>query len=159
MSDDHATGTVEPEARQESFRICRDEIQHEYSILGNRLNSYITSQSFLATGYAIAMGNNNSWWGHTFRLVFPLTLCLLGILLSVRAHPGIVGACHAIKLWHGRQNQLLDGGGFPDYVLFTTEEYKRAQSRSLYFSQAAAWIFAVGWVVFLLLAIWVFNQP
>jgi len=147
---DQASGQ---ENAAESFRVCREEIQHEYSILSNRLSSYITSQSFLVTGYAISLGASISGLRNDLRLVFSASLCLLGIALSVRAMPGIAGASRVIELWHGRQSELLASQALPGYQVMLGEEYRQIQKRSLDFSKASVWLFGCGWVVFLAVAI------
>ncbi len=139
----------------ESFRVVRDEIHHEYSILSDRLSSYITSQSFLMTGFAISLANGNPVWGYAFRTIFPTALCLLGVLLSIRAHPGIAGACRVIGLWHSRQSELLATEDLTDYRVMATKEYRSIQRQSLSFSVAAPWMFGVAWVGFLGLALWI----
>jgi hypothetical protein len=143
------------ESTVESLRVCRDEIQHEYTILSNRLSSYITSQAFLASGYAVSMGNNVPTWGHLIRMVLPLTLGVLGVLLSLRALPGISGASRVIEMWHERQYALMAACEFADYAVMQAPEYRAIQSRGLAFSKAAVWAFGAGWVVLISLAAWI----
>ena len=117
------------DVKLEKLRFYRAEIQHEFNLLSNRVNAYITSQSFLVVGFALAMSNLNPHWGSLFRLIFPLALALLGIAPSIQAWPGIRGACDSIG--HGR---------------------------SLWFAECCPWIFAIGWSVFGILALLRFSK-
>jgi len=140
---------------QQSFRVCRNEIQHEYGVLATRLNSYITSQAFLVPGYAVSMGNANPYWGPTFSLYFPLLLCLVGGLLTVRAHPGISGVCTIITEWHKRQDDLFDtGADLDDYVVLKRQSVRGIHDSNLYFAQTSTWIFGLAWFLMAILAIY-----
>jgi hypothetical protein len=88
------------------LRFIRSEDQSEWSLLSNRLSSYITSQSFLVSAYTISMGNGNPKWGDRFTLVFPLLLAAVGVLVTVFAYPGITSASEVIQLWHKKQSRL-----------------------------------------------------
>jgi len=147
--------THDDEARiLESFRVCRSELQHEYDILSSRLTSFITSQAFLVSAYAISMGNMTPT-GPQFRLVFPLILSIVAILLSLRAHPGIVGACNIISRWHERQGELFaKGAGLSDYFVLRKDDVKEIHERNLWFAQTSPWIFGIAWLLMALLAIY-----
>ena len=148
--------TPEPSASRilESFLACRSELHHEYGVLTNRLNSYITSQAFLVSGYAISMGNMNPVMGHSFRLWFPLLLSAVAVMLSFRAQPGIVAACNVISRWHLRQAELFDlGRGLEDYGPIDHDPNKAIHDRNLLFAQTSPWIFGVAWVLMAVIAI------
>jgi hypothetical protein len=137
-----------------AFRLCRDEVKHEQDVLTGRLSSYITSQSFLVSAYAVAMGNPNHVWGATFSLAFPSVLCMVGFLLSVRAHPGIADASHIIQRWHVRQDELL--AKYPElsfYEMLQGENMARMRARDQKFAQAAAYLFAITWIAFAVLSV------
>ena len=139
----------------ESFRVCREEIHHEYDILSARLNSYITSQAFLVSGYAISMGNSVPGTSSTFRLAFPLILSAAAILLSLRALPGIVGACTVIAQWHDRQSTLFEKGvGLADYEVLRRTNVREVHERHLWFATTSPWIFIAAWVLMAGLAIY-----
>lgn len=142
----------------ETFRFIRAEIQHEYNVLGNRLTSYITSQSFLFTTYGVSMQNQNQDWGVAFRLLFPLIVCSVGLLTSLRAQPGILSACLILDKLHERQYRLYDD---PDVTRLDSLDptwMREVHTRSLKFSVAAAYIFGIAWVALLCLAVWVFAH-
>ncbi len=137
-----------------AFRICRDEVKHEQDVLSGRLSSYITSQSFLVSAYAVSMGNLNPKWGGDFRLAFPIVLCLVGFLLSVRAQPGITDASTIIGRWHLRQDELLEQ--HPDlafYEMLHGSRTERLRARDQWFALAAGYIFAAAWVAFGILSL------
>ena len=142
---------------EQAFKVCRDEIKHEYGVLANRLNSYITSQAFLVSGYAISMGNMNPAWGSNFRLWFPLLLTVLGAMLSIRAHPGIAGVCSVIEHWHKKQDEIFASGAALDqYSVLRHDRVRIIHDGNLWFAQTATWIFGAAWVVMAGMAIFLF---
>ncbi len=150
----------EQERAERAFRICRDEVKHEYGVLANRLNSYITSQAFLVSGYAISMGNMNPIWGSSFRICFPLLLAVLGLVLSFRAHPGIAGVCSVIQHWHWKQDDIFQSGASLDeYSVLRHVRVKEAHDGNLLFAQTATWIFGTAWVVMAGFAVYFFYLP
>jgi hypothetical protein len=114
----------------EIYRMCREEGKHEFDILAGRLNTFMTSQAFLVSAYAVSMNNTNESWGHAYKMTFPTLLSLMGLILSARAVPGIIAACGMIHHWHNRQDGLL------------------ASDRDIWFAQTSPYIFGVAWVVF-----------
>ncbi len=138
------------------FRFCREEIKHEYNVLGNRLTSYITSQSFLFTTYGVSMANPNPVWGPTFRLLFPLIVCTVGILTSIRAQPGIRSACEILDSLHERQYKLYDDPDVRQLDPLDRDWMVHVHTDSLKFSAAATYIFGLAWVALLGLAAWVY---
>ena len=98
---------VPPREKIEKLQYYRQENRHEWNLLSSRVSSYITSQSFLVTAYAVAMGNQNSKWGNWFTLIFPLIVSIIGVATSWRAAPGINGAVKILKLWHKKQDRLF----------------------------------------------------
>jgi hypothetical protein len=143
---------LDPRAR---LKICRDEVMHEYNVLANRLTSFITSQSFLVSAYAVSMNNVNPSWGDSYRLVFPLLLSAVGIVLSVRANPGITGVCDVINKWHERQEAIfLESPHLEEYAVLQRPTTRDYHQRSLLFAEASAWIFIVTWLALGRLSVW-----
>lgn len=141
----------QPISAFEAFKFCREEVKSEYNVLANRLSSYITSQSFLVSAYTIAMGNASP----RFRLAFPILLSIVGVLLSVRAQPGIAGSCDVIVRFHRQQNTLLEEE--PDLQRASILQLRRVSDlheKNLLFAQGAVWIFGFAWVLLAALAIW-----
>ena len=138
-----------------AFQVCRAELHHEYDVLASRLNSYITSQAFLVSGYAISMGNTNQLWGNKFSLYFPLILSAVAIMLSLRAQPGIYGACAVISRWHIREADLFEmGRGLDDYKVIAEEDMRAMHDRNLWFAQTSPWIFGVAWLLMAMLTLY-----
>ena len=119
----------------EVFRFLREEIKHEYNVLGTRLTSYITSQSFLFATYGVSMSNPNQVWGPVFRLVCPAIVCSVGVLASVRAHPGIQSARDIINSLHARQMKLYEDPAVMALDPTDTEWMMKVHRQSLRFSQ------------------------
>jgi hypothetical protein len=144
------------DVKLEKLRFYRAEIQHEFNLLSNRVNAYITSQSFLVVGFTLAMGNLNPHWGSLFRLIFPPALALLGIATSMQAWPNIRGACDSISLWREKQQRLFDHDPSMDDYRIERPIVQSSQGRSvdiihersLWFAKCSPWIFTIGWLVF-----------
>jgi hypothetical protein len=162
ISGDDSSGSQRThDVKLEKLRFYRAEIQHEFNLLSNRVNAYITSQSFLVVGFALAMGNLNPHWGSLFRLIFPPALALLGIATSIQAWPGIRGACDSISLWREKQQRLFEHDPSMDDYRIERPIVQSSQGRSmdiihersLWFAKCCPWIFATGWSVFGLLAL------
>ena len=85
----------------------RSEVRFESDLLSNRLNAFISSQSFLVIAYASAMKGAFGQWRNGFTLLFPPALALLGLVLSLQARPGIRAAYAVIERWHARQVELF----------------------------------------------------
>lgn len=85
---------------KERLDFYRREIQYETSILANRTDAYLASQSFLVIAFASCMSNLNPGWGKLFTLVIPPFLTLLGVLRSLNAWPGTRAAYDIIGHWH-----------------------------------------------------------
>ena len=86
----------------------RSEIRFESELLSNRLNSFMSSQSFLLIAYASAMSAAHSTsWQHPFTLALPPALAVLGLVLALYARPGIRTAYAEIRLWQEQERELL----------------------------------------------------
>ncbi|HEX8203210.1 MAG TPA: hypothetical protein VF590_22225 [Isosphaeraceae bacterium] len=137
------------------LRFYRQEIRHEFDLLSTRVSSYIMSQSFLVTAFAISMGNTTPW-AKSFALICPGVLVAIGILLSIRAIPGISGACQTIDLWREKQQNLLDSCAELKELLLirktisdeTGNRRDLIHERSLVFATWAPWVFGIGWLIF-----------
>jgi hypothetical protein len=159
-------------AQLELLKYYREEVRHEFNLLGTRVNSNLTAQSFLVASYAVAMVNFPNW-GQNYATLFALGLCGLGGLLSWRAKEGVDGACDIIKLWLGQQNRLFHDSqadspvvtanlapfvvrrlkekhGTTSNSLSVTDE---THEKSLKFSQLASPIFMFAWAALALLTV------
>ncbi len=159
----------------ELLKYYREEIRHEFNLLGSRVSSYLTSQSFLVVSYVTAMVNTATW-GRNYAIIFALLLCGLGGALSWRATNGIDGACEIIKKWLAQQNLLFHDSPVnspevthPNLVAFHINRLKSKEKgddnesptthadeihdRSLKFSKLAPRIFGVAWGSFACLSI------
>lgn len=142
---------------KERLDFYRREIQYETSILANRTDAFLASQSFLVIAFASSMGNLNPEWGKLFTLVVPPFLTLLGVLSSLNAWPGIRAAYDIIGHWHFKQSELLHsepvmGLAYDESPLFCERESThKGYRKALLFSVRTPWIFATFWI---LLGIW-----
>jgi len=46
---------------EERFKLIRAEIHTEYDLIANRMNWYVTSQSFLVTAFALSGGDHHHY--------------------------------------------------------------------------------------------------
>jgi len=149
---------MDPLSPIEVFKFCREEIKHEYNVLGNRLTSYITSQSFLFTTYGVSMQNPNATWGITFRLAFPLIVCTVGILTSIRATPGIQSVCAILDSLHTRQYKMYEDPQVRTLDPTDAKWIMDIHKESLKFAGLASYIFGVAWIALLVLALYVYFR-
>jgi hypothetical protein len=49
---------------EDYFRISRGQIEHEDDLIGQRLNWFLASESFLFTAYAIVLSNTRATWAN-----------------------------------------------------------------------------------------------
>ena len=139
----------------------RREIKFQSDLLSSRLNSLLTSQSFLLIAYASAMSGLIGHWQDPFALVFPPVLAVLGLVLCLQAWPGIRAGYAVIALWHRRERELLTRDNdlnASDYLPVpqeTTDEPdrwfdKRSEEGALFTKQAPL-VFTLTWCYFAVL--------
>ena len=166
------------------LKFYRDEDAREWGLLSNRVNAYVTSQSFLVTATAIALGNTAPH-GHIFRLVFPLILQFVGISTSILSYQGITSAMDMIRLWKDKSAALTASdaaeheNAIGDYLVIRNQKYNwmrvvnrdifarfhadaadpemdEIHVRSLKFALLTPWFFGFAWVLFAALEIYLF---
>ena len=144
-----------PDPNFEIYKMCRQEGKTEFDVLAGRLNTFITSQAFLVSAYAVSMNNTGQSWSHTYRLTFPVLLSFMGLLLAARALPGIASGATMIRHWHRRQDKLLtDDKALREYYDLEPNQQEKAHGRDVLFAQTAPYIFGSGWIVFGCLALY-----
>jgi hypothetical protein len=139
----------------------RSEIQFESGMLSGRLNSFMTSQSFILIAYGSSMGALVGQWDTTFTLLFPPSLALLGLVLALQTLPGIHAAYRVIEEWHDKQQRLLVKQ--PELEVYFRMAFKEPDSGRLgptaqtrfrqgtVFTRHSPWILSVVWCYFLTL--------
>lgn len=144
---------------RQSFLTCREELKHEYGVLASRLTAYITSQAFMVSAFAVSMNNGGYPWSRDYRLWFPGLLALMGVVLSVRAYPGIRGVCQIIERWHIQQKRLLDepSDTLEDWVVLRQPTVATVNERNLWFAKTSCWIFGVAWALMGVIAAWAYS--
>ncbi len=132
-----------------TFEFLRGEIKHEYEVLGSRLTSYITSQSFLVSAFAVSLNNSSP----IVRLWFPLIVCATGLVLSWRAQPGITSAVTILNALHSRQWELYKDEDVQALDPVDPAFLASVHEQSLKFASLAAMIFSLAWFAMLALAV------
>ena len=156
-----AGNSTVPASNLELLRFYRSEIKYQSDLLTSRLNSLLTSQSFLLIAYASSMSGLIGHWQDPFALVFPPVLAVLGLVLSLQAWPGIRAGYAVIGLWHQKERHLLIGDNDLneyDYLPAPREtgdepdEWLRKRSREgALFTRQAPLVFIVAWCCFVVL--------
>lgn len=137
------------------YKMCRQEGKNEFDVLAGRLNTFIVSQSFLVSAYAVSMNNTGMSWSHIYRMTFPVLLSSVGLILSARALPGIVSAAHMIQHWHERQDALLaKDPALQEYYGLEPHQQTTAHAKDVLFAQTSPYIFGIAWIVFGCLALY-----
>jgi hypothetical protein len=152
-----------PDSNADLLRYYRAEIKFQSELLGNRLGSFMTSQSFLLIAYASAMSGLIGQWQNVFALLFPPCLALLGIILAFSALPGMRAAYIVIEQWHRRQFDLLQRDPSMEGYYLTSASEPLVGERDLapetrlqqgtIFAKHTPWIFITVWSYFGLLPI------
>lgn len=139
----------------DAFKMCREEVKHEYNVLTGRLTTYITSQAFLVNAYAVSMNNTNSHWGTIYQAILPSALCIFGFLLTLQAYFGIDAVCKIIQAWHAHQLELLDAHPELDHwTILGQSNIRHVNSKSLTFARYSTWIFGLAWILMGGIAFW-----
>ncbi|WP_051329098.1 hypothetical protein [Geminicoccus roseus] len=147
-----------PEEPVDLLKFYRSEIQFESQMLSSRLNSFISSQSFLLIAYGSSMGVLVGQWRNPFTLALPPFLGLLGLVLALQTWPGIRTAYAAVEEWHKKQGVLL--ARHPDLEIYfrrsfvdfrtrvqgETVEYRFQQGTM--FTRHSPWILSIAWCYF-----------
>ncbi len=140
----------------------RTETRHEFSLLGQRVNWYVTCQSFLIIAFASGMGNSNLY----FRLGIALILPTLGIVTSILTKPSIDGAIAIIHRWGAKEYEVLQDENLQDFKIKRAYEkvkfssYKEGEQKtdvikreSLKFAKLIPVVFTCGWISLCLLGV------
>lgn len=141
----------------------RTEIRFETGLASERLNSFISSQSFLVIAYASSMASSNARWEQVFTILIPPFLALLGLALSVLAWPGIIASQAVIERWREKERDLL--GGHPDLLERTLvaddagrADIDRRRLEGALFARRAPLVFVVAWCWLAALPIWLHRS-
>lgn len=145
-------------SNEELLRFYRDEVKFQSDLVANRVDAFISSQSFLVLGYATAMAESIGRWHNALTLALPPALALLGLVLTFHAWLGIRAAYAVIAEWRKRESELLDrDAALRAYTPATTVDAadsvhpggaRRIFREGAIFARRAPWIFALAWCYF-----------
>jgi hypothetical protein len=99
------------------YRVIRGQIEHEDNLITQRLNWFLASQSFLFSGYAIALNTPmelriGGRTHLTFLQLIPLIAILVGVLIWVGVLGGLL-AMRKLRRTAATPCQPLTAAGFP----------------------------------------------
>tara|TARA_R110002020_G_scaffold14225_12_gene50412 strand:- start:3774 stop:4244 length:471 start_codon:yes stop_codon:yes gene_type:complete len=142
--------------QDDQLNYIRSEIREEIALLNNRLNSLMSSQSFLVIAYASTLSSNNGDFHSLFTIVLPPFLAILGAALVLEARPSLKAALEAIDNWRQREAQLVSSSAdYAPYTLAVDDRSRQAimrrQHQGRHFATRAPVIMLVAWLVLLLL--------
>lgn len=100
-----------PDHLEKAFKAYRDEEKHECTLLQNRINALLASQSLFSTGYAIVFVND-FWLSRTIALL----LAIAALVLDVIYLRAIICGCRIQDRWHAQGKALLDFADEPDHA-------------------------------------------
>lgn len=153
-SGDGATGEPDPIDDEARLVAIRDEIRFELGLLHGRVNALLAAEAFLTIAYTAAMSNGAAW-GRQFAAIAAPALAVLGLLLAVLALPGVAATARIVLTQTALQEQLIErlpgsalGGSTASPAGVSA---LRDQRRSLLFFRAVPLLFAVIWIVLLVL--------
>ena len=101
MKDEPSTGPIPP---LDQYRLIRSRLEHEDSLISQRLSWLVASQSFLFSAYAIVLNGLDTGTSSTLamvmqqrQLLFRL-IPLVAVLTCVFIYPSILAAVRAIAM-------------------------------------------------------------
>src|SRR5262245_55792974 len=86
---------------RERLTLLREEIHFEHQLISNRMNWYLTSQSFLMTAFAIAGGRDHPYGWLT------ALLPSIGIAISFLIFIGVLAAAVVVQILRARERELI----------------------------------------------------
>jgi hypothetical protein len=151
-----APGPVpDPAGDAERLGLVRVETRSELGLLHERVNALLAAEAFLTIAYTAAM-SNGAPWGRTFAVVAAPVLAVLGLVLALAALPGVGTTVRIILAGTALQEELyarLPGSGDARGGVAVRPSGVREQRRGLLFFRTVPVLFAVVWVVLLVLSL------
>lgn len=150
-----STPSPDPGADAARLAAVRDETRSELGLLHDRVNALLAAEAFLTIAYTAAMSNGTAW-GPTFAAVGAPVLAVLGLLLAVLALPGVATTTRIVLAQTALQDELfarLAGASDAYHGRPGRPPAVADQRRGMLFFRAVPVLFAVVWVVLLVLAL------
>ena len=144
-----------PEGDAGRLAAVREETRSELGLLHERVNALLAAEAFLTIAYTAAM-SNGAPWGRTFAVVAAPLLAVLGLVLALVALPGVGTTVRIILAGTALQEELyarLPGTGDLRGGVAVRPSGVREQRRGLLFFRTVPVLFAVVWVVLLVLSL------
>ena len=136
--------------------LVRADIRFELELLHRRVDALLAAEAFLTIAYTAAM-SNGAPWGRSFAAVAGPVLAVLGLLLAVLVLPGVRATARIVLTQTAVQDRLLErlrGSALAGFHGVEGRPTALAdQRRSLLFFTAAPVLFALVWVILLVLAL------
>ena len=154
-SGDGAASAPDPISDEARLVAVRDEIRFELGLLHDRANALLAGEAFLTIAYTAAM-SDGAPWGRRFAATAAPVLAVLGLLLALLALPGVAATARIVLSRTALLEQLLERlpdtavGGY--HGITGPGSAGRDQRRGLVFFRAVPLLFAVVWIVLLVLA-------
>jgi hypothetical protein len=145
----------DPVADAARLSAVRAETRSELGLLHDRVNALLAAEAFLTIAYTAAMSNGAAW-GRAFATVGAPVLAVLGLLLALLMLPGVATTTRIVLAQTALQDALFERlrGTASDYHAGAGRPAAVAdQRRGLLFFRAVPVLFAVVWVVLLVLSV------
>lgn len=154
----NGSGPAVPESGQPTDRdllnFVRAEIRFELDLLHGRVNALLAGEAFLTIAYTAAMSNATAW-GPRFAAVCAPLLASLGLALALLVTPGVAATARIVLTQTALQMELverLSGSTLTGYYEVADRPSALVdQRRSLLFFRAVPVMFAVVWIILLIL--------
>jgi len=139
--------------KKELFQMIREQIQHEDSLINQRLNWLLLSQAFLFTAFTTIITNDKpiQAMDSTIQPWFPFGISLIGIILNISSFSGLRPAYASLKnlreTWYemngkwGEEKRLQNG--FPQITWVGGKIFERAIATST----TMPWIVFTAWIL------------
>lgn len=134
------------------YRLIRDEIAHEDSVMGARLSWFMASQSFLLTALAIAQGGQLTLPTPALNYLFPL-LPIVAIASSAVIFAGVLAGITTLRRWR----RMLDRHYPQTIALPRVRRDERITTLSWSGPVCLPLIFIVAWTYLLVAGLWAWE--
>jgi len=133
------------------YRVLREQIQHEDNLLTQRLNWFLTSQSFLFTAYTIAAVNTPAAArANTIRSAMLLLLPILGLSVAALVLCTVLAATAAMAILRREFKDHAQHFNFAPVDLPPVQGYRATQLFGLAAPVLLPAVFAGAWLFLLL---------
>ena len=123
----------------EYYGLIDQEIHREHNLIANRMNWYVTSQSFLMAAFAVSGGAN-----HSFQWLARPFLPILGIVTSLISWLSLIAAVAAMNRVNKYRKDILDQDNELQNLAPFSTKFQQNHENWFDFMKRVGWIHLAG---------------